>query len=350
MASGTIPATEQLAVASDVAGKNVGALMETLRMGPEAISANGQAMGVWSADTIQQLSEASDAIKVLQNRFTVGFGVMAQNIMPVIKTLEMLTEQLGFAIVAAGELMKGEFKSAMGVAGAATTARKNFGQDTAAPKPTSGPIDTEGGPSAKEKLKAEKAAVKDGAAAEKDAIKDRTQEAMRVLANEESEKKLANDSYERDRARATERMLEAANIEVQAAMEKQKQSKGEGAVGPGGTSRQFQQTKGTAAGETLNFASGLGDRTISDTVTRERAKAAKEQQKVNREEFDAKVRASTAATIKGSPRDMANRRAEFIKSEAGKEAKGQKTLADVYTVLDEALRTLLKAPIVGAGA
>jgi hypothetical protein len=352
MASGTIPATEQLAVASDVAGKSVGALMETLRMGPEAISANGQAMGVWSADTIQQLSEASDAIKTLQNRFTVGFGVMAQNIMPVIKTLEMLSEQLGFAIVAAGELMKGEFKSAMGVAGAATTARKNFGQDTAAPKPTSGPIDTEGGPSAKEKLKAEKAAVKDGAAAEKDAIKDRTQEAMRVLANEESEKKLANDSYERDRARATERMLEAANIEVQAAMDKQKTDKEQAGkmAGPGGTSRQFEQTKGGAASQVLDFASGLGNRTISDTVTRERAKAAKEQQKVNREEFDAKVRSSTAATIKGSPRDMANRRAEFIKSEAGKEAKGQKTLADVYTVLDEALRTLLKAPLVGAGA
>jgi hypothetical protein len=47
---------------------------------------------------------------------------------------------------------------------------------------------------------------------------------------------------------------------------------------------------------------------------------------------------------------MASRRQEFIKSEAGKEAKGQKTLADVYTVLDEALRTLLKAPIVGSGA
>jgi hypothetical protein len=272
--------------------------------------------------------------------------------MPVVKTLEMLSEQLGFAIASAGALMSGDFKDAMGIAGAATTARKNFGKDTSAPKAPTGPIDTEGGPSAKEKLKAEKSAIKDAATAEKDAIKDRTDEAMRILKNEESEKKLANDSYERGRDRARERMLEAANLEVEAAMEKQKTDKEQAGkmAGPGGTSRQFQQTKGTAAGETLNFASGLGDRTISDTVTRERAKAAKEQQKVNREEFDAKVRASTAATIKGSPRDMANRRAEFIKSEAGKEAKGQKTLADVYTVLDEALRTLLKAPIVGAGA
>lgn len=350
MASGTIPATEQLAVASDVAGKSVGSLMETLRMGPEAISANGQAMGVWSAETILQLSEASDAIKTLQNKFTVGFGVMAQVIMPVIKTLEMLSEQLGFAIVSAGELMKGDFKSAMAVAGSATTARKNFGKDTAAPKAATGPIDTEGGPSAKEKLKAEKAAVKDGAAAEKDAIKDRTAEAMRILANEESEKKLANDSYERDRARATERMLEAANLEVQAAMEKQKTDKEQAGkmAGPGGTSRQFEQAKGGAASEVLNFAGGLGDKGISDTVTRERAKAAKEQQKVNREEFDAKVRASTSDTAGGGPRTMASRRQEFIKSEAGKEAKGEKTLADVYQVLNDALSKLTSTPMVTA--
>ena len=188
------------------------------------------------------------------------------------------------------------------------------------------------------------------ATAEKDAIKDRTEEAMRILKNEESEKKLANDSYERDRERARERMLEAANIEVQAAMDKQKQSKGEGAVGPGGTSRQFEQAKGGAAGQVLDFASGLGDARISETVAKERAKAAKEQQKTNRAEFDAKVMASTAGTIKGSPRTMESRRQEFIRAEAGKEAKGQKTLADVYTVLDEALQKLLSAPLVGSGA
>jgi hypothetical protein len=352
MASGTIPATEQLAVASDIAGKSVGALMETLRMGPEAISANGQAMGVWSSETILQLSEASDAIKTLQNKFTVGFGVMAQVIMPVIKTLEMLSEQLGFAMASAAELMKGDFKNAMGIAGAATTARKNFGKDTAAPKATTGPIDTEGGPSAKEKLKTEKSAIKDAATAEKDAIKDRTEEAMRILKNEESEKKLANDSYERGRDRARERMLEAANLEVEAAMEKQKTDKEQAGkmAGPSGTSRQFEQTKGGAASEVLGFAGALGDKGISDTVTKERAKAAKEQQKINKEEFDAKVRASTSATAGGGPRTMASRRQEFIKSEAGKEAKGTKTLSDVYSVLDEALKKLTSAPLVGAGA
>jgi hypothetical protein len=348
MASGTIPATEQLAVASDVAGKSVGSLMETLRMGPEAISANGQAMGVWSADTILQLSEASDAIKTLQNRFTVGFGVMAQVIMPVIKKLEMLSEQLGFAIVSAGELMKGDLKGAMAVAGAAATARKNFGKDTSAPKAKSGPIDTEGGASVKEKIKAEKSAIKDAADAQIEAIKNRTQEAMRILKNEESETKLANESYERNRARATERMLEAANIEVQAAMEKQRmiQRQAKEMAGPGGTSRQFEQTKGGAAGQTLDFASSL-DKGISNTVTMERAKAAKEQQKINREEFDAKVQQNTKAnTPEGLQRTMTSRRQEFIKSEAGKEASGGKTLSDIYTVLNDALLKIVAAPMV----
>lgn len=350
MASGTIPATEQLAVASDVAGKSVGALMETLRMGPEAISANGQAMGVWSADTILQLSEASDAIKTLQNRFTVGFGVMAQVIMPVIKKLEMLSEQLGFAIVSAGELMKGDLKGAMAVAGAATTARKNFGKDTAAPKATTGPIDTEGGPSAKEKLKSEKSAIKDAAAAEKDAIKDRTAEAMRMLAEEDSEKKLANDSYERRRARASERMLEAANAEVQAAMEKQRMNREQANMmaGQGGTPRQREEAKGAASSDILNMASGLGDKTISDRVTKERNKAAIEQQKVNKEEFDSRVRDNTKEFVRGNQRTMTSRRDEFIKTEAGKEAQGTKNLSDVYRILDETLKKITSAPLVGA--
>jgi hypothetical protein len=342
----------QFIIVNELLGKAQTDLIKVMNQGSAAIIAQGESMGVWSDETISQLSEASDAIKTLQNKFVKGFGLMAQGIMPVVKTLEMLSEQLGFAIASAGALMSGDFKDAMGIAGAATTARKNFGKDTTAPKAKTGPIDTEGGPSEKEKLKAEKSAIKDAAAAEKDAIKDRTEEAMRVLANEESEKKLANDSYERDRARATERMLEAANIEVQAAMEKQRINKEQANMmtGPGGTSRQYEQTKAGAAGEVLNFAGGLGDKGISDTVTRERAKAAKDQQAINRKEFDAKVMESTSATAGGGPRTMASRRQEFIKSEAGKEAKGQKTLSDVYTVLEEALRKLTSAPLVGAGA
>jgi hypothetical protein len=43
---------------------------------------------------------------------------------------------------------------------------------------------------------------------------------------------------------------------------------------------------------------------------------------------------------------MASRRQEFIKQEAGKEAKGGKTLSDIYTVLNDALSKIVAAPMV----
>ena len=274
---------------------------------------------------------------------------MAQVIMPVINTLEMLAEQLGFAVAMAGELMSGDLKNALVVGAAGASARKNFGKDTAAPKAATGPIDTEGGPSAKDKSKAEKAAIADSAKAEKDAIKDRTAEAMRMLAEEESERKLENASYERRRERATERMLEAANLEVQAAMEKQRMNQRQASMmaGPGGTSSQFNQVRGGAANEILNFGEGTGDPRISDQIKRERDKAQKEQQKKDKKEFDDKVREQTnPLTAEGAQRTMDSRRQEFIKSEAGKEAQGGKTLSDIYTVLNDALSKLVAAPMV----
>jgi hypothetical protein len=176
---------------------------------------------------------------------------------------------------------------------------------------------------------------------------------MQILKEEDAEKKLANDSYERKRDTERDRMLEAANLEVKAAQEKMKAEKDQAtkekgmAAGPGGTSRQFEQARAGAAGEVLNFAAGLGDQGISQTVQGERQKASKEQQKINKAEFDAKVMEQTSGTTKeGLQRTMESRRREFIQKEAGKEAKGSKTLSDVYTVLNDALKTLIAAPIV----
>jgi hypothetical protein len=151
-------------------------------------------------------------------------------------------------------------------------------------------------------------------------------------------------------------MLEAANLEVQAAITKQKLANEQSKAGPGGTPRQAQQARGGASSEILNFATGLGDKSISATVEKERAKAAKEQQKINKAEFDKKVMENTSDTVgaggffKGTKRTIDSRREEFIKSEAGKEAKGGKTLTDVYSVLEEALRKITSAPLVGGGS
>lgn len=67
---------EDFSVAQELAGRGAATLMETLRMGPEAIAANGQAMGVWSDETIAALSKASDAIKTFQNQITIGLGAI----------------------------------------------------------------------------------------------------------------------------------------------------------------------------------------------------------------------------------------------------------------------------------
>jgi hypothetical protein len=97
----------------------------------------------------------------------------------------------------------------------------------------------------------------------------------------------------------------------------------------------------------LNFAGGLGDASISAMIEQERAKAAKEQQQVNRKEFDARVMEETSATTKsGDPRDMTSRRREFIQKEAQKESKGTKSLADIYQVLNDALTKITSSPII----
>ena len=346
LASGTIPQAEQLKLVMDLAGKSVGTLMETMLMGPEAISATGQAMGVMSAETIASLSEASDQIKIFQNTLNMGFAAMVGPIMSLLKPFADLTAAVALFGVGLKEAFSGNVKEANAIFDQIKNVPKMRKEAEAkAKQKPSMPVPTAGGAAGN----LSKADAKTVAAAEKDAIKDRTAEAMRMLAEEESERKLENASYERGRDRARERMLEAANLEVQAAMEKQKMNKEQANMmaGPGGTSRQFEQTKGGAAGEVLGFAGGLGDQGISDTIARERAKAAKDQQKINREEFDAKVRESTSGTTaEGSQRTMASRRQEFIKSEAGKEAQGGKTLSDIYTVLNDALSKIIAAPMV----
>ena len=341
---------EAFAMAQEVAGKSVGALMETLRMGPAAIQEMGSGMGVWSDETIAQLGAASDEIKKFQNTMVIAFGSAAQLVNPFIKTIQQMAEQLAMTLAAMSATITGDFAGAKQIMKEAH--RLQFPEyKTTQTKPAVKPIDLEAGPSGGKAAQAK--AAKEAEQAEKEAIKERTDLALYLLKQEDAEKKLANDSYERKRDIERDRMLEAANLEVKAAQEKMKAEKEQAekekgmAAGPGGTSRQFEQARAGTAGEVLNFAAGLGDRRISQTVQKERDKAAKEQQKINREEFDAKVMEQTSGTTKeGLQRTMASRRQEFIQKEAGKEAKGGKTLSDIYAVLNDALSKIVAAPLV----
>lgn len=90
---------EDFAVASDLAGRGAATLMETLRMGPEAIQANGQAMGVWSDETVAALSRASDAIKTFQNQITLGLGAVVPLLSKAIERYQDFVQ----AVVLAGQ-------------------------------------------------------------------------------------------------------------------------------------------------------------------------------------------------------------------------------------------------------
>jgi len=337
---------EAFAKAQAVAGKSVGALMETMRMGPAAIKELGDSMGVWSDNQITQLGAASDAIKEFQTTQTIWFGKTLIGLKGLIERYQDLTEAITLSVAA-------RFTKGLDNAGRASLMEESSAK---AADVLMGRSEIQKNAQEQGRAGINKDAVKSQKQieqAEKEAVKERTDLALYLLKQEDAEKKLANDSYERKRDTERDRMLEAANLEVKAAQEKMKLQQEQAAkekgmaAGPGGTSRQFEQAKGGASGEVLNFAAGLGDRGISQTVQRERDKAAKEQQQLNRKEFDAKVVEQTSATTeKGLKRTMASRRQEFIQKEAGKEAKGGKTLADIYQVLNDALAKITAAPMV----
>jgi hypothetical protein len=336
----------QFIIVNELLGKAQTDLIKVLNQGSAAITEQGNAIGVLSDDAISNLSELSDQIKILQNSMTMGFGFIASLLNPFIKGLQDALELSVMLGVAVGKVASGDIADAIEIyKRASNLGTEKMADRDRAEKAKKSP----GRGDAREAIANQKELEK----AEKEAIKERTDLALYLLKQEDAEKKLANDSYERKRDIERDRMLEAANLEVKAAQEKMKAEKEQAekekgmAAGPGGTSRQFEQARAGTAGEVLNFAAGLGDRGISRTVQMEREKASKEQQKINREEFDAKVMEQTSATTKeGLKRTMASRRQEFIKQEAGKEAKGGKTLSDIYTVLNDALSKIVAAPMV----
>ena len=300
----------QFVIVNELLGKAQTDLIKVLNQGSEAITEQGNVIGVFSDETIAQLSAASDSIKKFQNILTVGFGVAASKIMqaveaygrfaaikPIIKFFDDTKEQPKAKRERQGDLPDK----------AALQTQKKEQEKIAKEEAT-------------QELKLIEARISGEEAAKK------------ILAD--FEEKEAKDKLKRDKDRADE----LADYKKKLAEEEDAAKR---------RPRLEQQARGFAATEVLDFASGLGDRGISQTVQRERDKAASEQQKISRKEFDAKVVEETSATTeKGLKRTLASRRQEFIQKEAGKEAKGGKTLADIYQVLNDALTKITAAPMV----
>ena len=102
----------QFVIVNELLGKAQTDLIKVMNQGSGAIIEQGNAMGVWSDETISSLSAASDAIKTLQNIFTVAFGNVASLLMPVVNGYQKFVEVLVLAGAATTELATGNLQGA----------------------------------------------------------------------------------------------------------------------------------------------------------------------------------------------------------------------------------------------
>jgi hypothetical protein len=129
----------QFIIVNELLGKAQTDLIKVMNQGSAAILEQGNAMGVWSDETIAQLSMASDALKTFQNYLVIGFGFLISNVLlPIgreIQTILDLLTQLGMA---AFEFGTGNFSAAkeifQGINRSETRAR--YAMQTESPKKT----------------------------------------------------------------------------------------------------------------------------------------------------------------------------------------------------------------------
>jgi hypothetical protein len=102
----------QFVLVNELLGKAQTDLIKVMNQGSAAIIDQGNAMGVWSDETISSLSAASDTIKTLQNLFTVAFGNIASFLTPAITAYQKFIEVIVLAGVASKEVLAGNFSGA----------------------------------------------------------------------------------------------------------------------------------------------------------------------------------------------------------------------------------------------
>jgi len=201
VASGAL-GMQDFTIAQELAGKGAGVLMETLRMGPEVIAANGQAMGVWTDETIARLSEASDAIKTFQNTMTIAFGGIAQIAVPLIKTFQdiaQLAAMLGSAGVSA---LAGDFAGAAEIAKEASKikSRRDAEEAAAARQKAGRVLSTDGSVGSM--------SDKDFAKSEQEAAKQELKLIDAQVQGKEQAEKMKADIEEKYRQRSLDREIE----------------------------------------------------------------------------------------------------------------------------------------------
>jgi hypothetical protein len=102
----------QFIIVNELLGKAQTDLIKVLNQGSAAIIDQGNAIGVWSDDTIAQLSAASDSLKTFQNTFVIIFGDLAAFINPIIESFKQFAEEIGMVGYALKTAFGGDIKGA----------------------------------------------------------------------------------------------------------------------------------------------------------------------------------------------------------------------------------------------
>ena len=129
----------QFIIVNELLGKAQTDLIKVMNQGSAAILEQGNAMGVWSDETIAQLSMASDALKTFQNYLVIGFGFLISNVLlPIGKEIQIILDLLTQLGLAAFEFGSGNFSAAkeifQGIDRSETRAR--YAMQTESPKKT----------------------------------------------------------------------------------------------------------------------------------------------------------------------------------------------------------------------
>jgi len=129
----------QFIIVNELLGKAQTDLIKVMNQGSAAILEQGNSMGVWSDETIAQLSMASDALKTFQNYLVIGFGFLISNVLlPIGREIQGILDLLTQLGMAAFEFGTGNFSAAkdifQGINRSETRAR--YAMQTESPKKT----------------------------------------------------------------------------------------------------------------------------------------------------------------------------------------------------------------------
>jgi len=307
---------EKFSVVTELAGRSAGSLMETLEMGPAAIRETGKSMGVWSDQTTAALSEARDSIAKFDNAWTV---------------------------------LKGNFLSGMMSINAALIKNPSLFFDWEKLQ-----LQIEKSDSGKRRDRISKAASK---TANQDALEsDRRQKKKDAeellkfkkeieIKNADYAQSLMDEAAADERKRARELQFKREDFQRGLAEARKAADK---MTADANANKGIRGIKASSATQELDTLAAA-DPQLAAMIEKERKKQADKQAQNNLETFNNRVLNETSAlTPEGAQRTMQSRREELIKKDVTREASGTKTLADIYQVLNDALREITSTPRVGA--